>query len=107
MRKQLTGINRRQFLTSTALATAGLSLAGCSHTSVRPANEKLNLGFIGAGGRANENIAALTSENIVALSDVDDNNAAASFKKFPDAKRYRDFRKMLEQEKSLDAVVVS
>src|SRR4051812_46691362 len=105
MRKHST-ITRRRFLGSAALAATALSV-GCSHTSVRPANEKLNLGFIGAGGRANENIAALTSENIVALSDVDDNNAAASFKKFPDAKRYRDFRKMLEQEKSLDAVVVS
>src|ERR1043165_6027156 len=107
MRKQPIGINRRQFLNNAALAAAGLSLAGCSHTRLRPANEKLNLGFIGAGGRANENISALTSENIIALCDVDDNNAAASFKKFPDAKRYRDFRKMLEQEKSLDAVVVS
>lgn len=67
----------------------------------------MNLGFIGAGGRATENLKEMTSENIVALCDVDDKNAAASFAKFPNAKRYRDFRKMLEAEKSLDAVVVS
>jgi len=105
MRTQPT-ITRRRFLASSAVAAAG-TLAGCSHTPTRSPNEKLNIGFIGAGGRANENISALTGENIVALCDVDDNNAAAAFKKFPDAKKYRDFRKMLDTEKSLDAIVVS
>ncbi len=45
--------------------------------------------------------------NIVALCDVDDARAAASFNKFPDVKKYKDFRKMLEQSKEIDAVVVS
>src|SRR4051812_29548896 len=98
-------ITRRHFLASSAFAAAGATLAGCKSTPTRSPNEKLNLGFIGAGGRAAENIDKLTGENIVALCDVDDKNAAAAFKKFPDARRFRDFRKMLEQEKSLDAIV--
>src|SRR5256885_2249175 len=101
-------LTRRRFLESGSMAAAALSFAGCAQPKPqRSANEKLNIGFIGAGGRANENIAALASENIVALCDVDEKNAAASFAKYPSATRYRDFRKMLDQEKSLDAVVVS
>src|SRR6202044_2490493 len=46
------------------------------------------------------------SENIVALCDVDDKNAR-SFDKYPDAKRHKDFRKMLDKEKGIDAVIVA
>ena len=49
----------------------------------------------------------MQSERIVAIADVDDERASEAFKKFPDATRYRDFREMLDKEKSLDAVVVS
>ncbi len=70
-------------------------------------NEKLNLGIIGSGGRGGENLNGVQSENIVALCDVDEVNAAGAFKKYPNAKRYQDFRVMLEKEKNLDAVVVS
>ena len=48
----------------------------------------------------------MSSENIVALCDVDWDYAAKTFKKYPDAKRYKDFREMLEKEKNIDAVVV-
>ena len=104
--------SRRAFLKSSVTASMGLALGGCTHVGsqrgrrISP-NEKLNIGFIGAGGRATDNIRALEGENIVALCDVDQKNAAASFSRYPNAKRYRDFRKMLEAEKSLDAVVVS
>jgi len=107
MRKD--SITRRRFLGACATASAGLPLVGCFGPRPRrvAGNEKLNLGFIGAGGRAQENLSALAGENIVALCDVDDINAAKSFSKYHRAKQYRDFRRMLEQEKSLDAVVVS
>lgn len=49
---------------------------------------------------------AMNSENIVALCDVDSDYAAKTFNKYPRAKRYQDFRQMLEQEKGIDAVVV-
>ena len=47
-----------------------------------------------------------TSENIVALADVDWDHAARTFKRYPQAKKYRDFREMLDKEKGIDGVVV-
>ena len=95
------------------MAAAGLAIAGCARTQtasrirrISP-GQKLNIGVIGAGGRGANNLDAMAAENIVALCDVDDKNAAASFAKYPQARRYRDFRKMLEVEKSLDTVIVS
>lgn len=70
-------------------------------------NGKLDLAFVGAGGRAESNLEQLKSENIVALCDVDEERAAGSFRRYPKAKRYSDFRVMLEKEKHIDAVVVS
>ena len=70
-------------------------------------NEKLDIGIIGAGGRGADNLSAVSSENIVALCDVSQSNAARAASNFPNAKIYQDFRVMLDKEKSLDAVVVS
>jgi predicted dehydrogenase len=108
--KNHTLTSRRQFLGNAALVSVGLAAAPWPlHGAARKVspNEKLNLGIIGAGGRGFDNLMGVKSENIVALCDVDDERAKTAFGKFPDAKRYRDFRRMLDQEKSLDAVVVS
>jgi predicted dehydrogenase len=69
-------------------------------------NNRLNLGGIGIGGQGGEDLNEMTSENIVALCDVDWDHAAHTFKKFPKAKVYQDFRKMLDRERNIDAVVV-
>src|SRR5580765_3503222 len=98
---------RRDFLKQTALAASGTLLLGCQHLKrkVSP-NDKLNLGIIGVANRAAENFAAVASQNIVALCDVDDNYLRAASQKCPAAKTYNDFRKLLERN-DLDAVVVS
>jgi len=70
------------------------------------ANEKLNIAGVGAGGQAGGDLGQFTSENIVALCDVDWAHAAGTFKRFPQAKQYKDFRKMLEEVKEIDAVIV-
>ncbi|MCY3022250.1 MAG: Gfo/Idh/MocA family oxidoreductase [Planctomycetota bacterium] len=70
-------------------------------------SEKLNIAGIGVGGQGASDIKQVESQNIVALCDVDDNRAAGTLKQFPDAKRYKDFRKMLDAEKNIDAVVVA
>jgi len=71
------------------------------------ANNKLNIAGIGVGGRGASDIKEVSSENIVALCDVDMKNAAGTIKAHPDAKIYRDFREMLEKEqKNIDAVVI-
>ena len=101
---------RRHFLTSTAAITAGTWIAprfaiGQSGPS---ANEKINLAFIGCGGRGWDNLNALGGENIVALCDIDDQRAGGAFEKFPNAKRFKDYREMLDKMgKEIDAVVVS
>ena len=111
MRKTSSTRTRRQFLQETATLAAGMSLSWphVSQAATRKvaANDKLAIGIIGAGGRGWDNLQELQSERIVAIADVDDERASQAFKKFPDAATYRDFRKMLDKEKSLDAVVVS
>ncbi|MHC4362773.1 MAG: Gfo/Idh/MocA family protein, partial [Planctomycetota bacterium] len=108
-KKKNTGMSRRDFVGGAAAAAAFTIvprhvLGGAGHT---PPSEKLNIAGIGAGGKGAGDIGGVSSENIVALCDVDDEKAAETYKKFPKAAKYRDFRKMLEKEKSIDAVVVA
>lgn len=103
--------NRRQFVKTSAAAGAAL-LAGGYWSELRAAdsrspNEKLNIACIGTANRAAANVGGVAGENIVALCDIDDNYLGAAGQRFAKATRYNDFRKLLETEKSLDAVVVS
>ncbi|MCX5759346.1 MAG: Gfo/Idh/MocA family oxidoreductase, partial [Candidatus Hydrogenedentes bacterium] len=84
---------------------ASVSAQSAGPRSVAP-NEKLNIAGIGVGGQGGNDIDNLKSENIVALCDVDDAHAAAVYKRYPNAKTYRDFRVMLDKQKDIDAVVV-
>src|SRR5215212_8993399 len=62
-------------------------------------NEKLNIASIGAGGKASSDIRGCSpTENIVALCDVDDKQAAGIYKAFEKPPKYKDFRKMLDKE---------
>ena len=72
-------------------------------------NEKLNIASIGIGGQGASDIRQVSSENIIALCDVDwGTHTAETFRRFPNAKKYKDFRKMLDSEdKNIDAVTVS
>jgi predicted dehydrogenase len=70
-------------------------------------SDKLNIAAIGAGGMGGSNLERCAGENIVALCDVDDVRAAKTYARFPDAKRYKDFRKMLEAQKDIEAVIVA
>src|SRR5215203_4691633 len=104
-------LSRRQFLYYSALAASATALAGCAHPRGRrlSANDKLNIGVVGSGGKGSSDTdhCAEAGENIVALCDVDENQAANARQKYPQAKYYKDFRKMLESEKTLDAVIVA
>ena len=102
-------LTRRQFLRVTTALTAAASivprhvLGGAGQT---PPSEKLNLAGIGVGGQGGADLEEFKDHNIVALCDVDWAYAAHTFKKYPDAKRYKDFREMLDKEKGIDAVVI-
>lgn len=99
-------ITRRACLRSTA-AVAGFMILPSGLARGYAANEKVNMGVIGAGGRGNDNLKGVSGENIVALCDVDRGRLAAAARRFPAARTYTDFRKLLEECKDLDAVVVS
>ncbi len=73
-----------------------------------PPSGKLNIAGIGVGGQGAGDLMNLAGENIVALCDVDERQAGGTFNKFPNARKYKDFRVMLDKEhKNIDAVVVA
>ena len=102
-------LSRRRFLYSSTLAAGAAALAGPGLAAARSlsANDRLNIGAIGIGGKGSSDIDLCASENIVALCDVDEQLAASVRAKYPAARFYRDYRRMLDKEKSLDAVIVA
>ncbi|UCF17645.1 MAG: Gfo/Idh/MocA family oxidoreductase, partial [Phycisphaerales bacterium] len=101
---------RREFVSATA-AAAGFTIVSphvLGGSGRVPPSEKLNIAGIGVGGRGAGDLDAVRSQNIVALSDVDKKQAAPTFKRYPRAARYKDFRRMLDKEdKNIDAVIVA
>lgn len=103
-------ISRRRFVGHAAAMAAFTAvprhaLGGPRH--VAP-SEKLNIAGIGVGGRGGDDLRGVESEKIVALCDVDWQSAAGAFRRYPDARRYRDFREMLDKEgDAIEAVVIS
>ena len=100
---------RRQMLRTSALGAATVWTTAKSWGGEAPSspNEKLNIAGIGVGGQGGWDVGECASQNIVALCDVDDRRAAGNYQRFPKAKRFRDFRKMLDQiHGEMDAVVV-
>ncbi len=104
------GVSRRE-LVKTAATVAAFTIVPrhvLGGPRQVPPSEKLNIAGIGVGGQGAGDIQNVSSENIVALCDVDRRQAAETFKKFPNARQYSDFRVMLEKEnKNIDAVVVA
>ena len=102
-------ISRRHFIGGAAAAASFTIvprhvLGGNGNTSP---SDKLNIACVGAGGKGRSDVRDVSSENIVALCDVDEKRAAETFNLHPKANRYSDFRKMLETEKNIDAVTVT
>jgi predicted dehydrogenase len=115
MKKKLgTGVqpnlSRRSFIESSAAATAGFTIvpvhvvSGLGH---RPPSDKLNIAGVGVGNQGGAVIRSVKSENIVALCDVDWKYAGPVFDELPGARRFWDWRRMLDEMRdSIDAVVV-
>jgi predicted dehydrogenase len=107
-KRTFSSFNRRRFLQRTAAAGAALFTAPAV-LSARALNEKLNLVIIGCGGRGAANMKEMLKENIVALCDVSEPNLLRAAEKAPQARKFRDFRKLYDELKDgdFDAVVVS
>ncbi len=102
-------MTRRECLKSSAGAAAAFTVLPAGLARGYAANEKVNVGIIGAGGRGGANTKGVADQgqNIVALCDADRGRLGGAAKRFPDARAYTDFRELLSEEKKLDAVVVS
>ena len=120
--------SRRQFLKTSAAATVGMSLFGSAVPgTVRGANERIRVGFIGIGNRGSQLLHAFMANKdveIAALCDVyapyttriadDVDQRFRKSGKIPEMgesfpgkiKRFGDFRKLLE-EKDIDAVCIA
>ncbi len=103
-------LSRRRFLAAGAAATtAGLESLAHAYP-IRSANQKLNIAMVGVGkGGVGGvlNLPRMARENIVAMCDIDEQYAGPNFEKYPKARRWTDFRRMLDRQKDIDAVVVS
>lgn len=99
-------LSRRQFVQQASAIAAACWVAPVWGTTRSP-NEKLNIAVVGPGGRGFDNLMGVSGENIVAICDVDDTRAAKGIELFPQAKQFRDFRKLFDTPKLFDAVVVS
>jgi hypothetical protein len=97
---------RRAFISGSVAAFTILPrhvLGGPGYTAP---SDKLNIAGIGIGGMGRNFLQSMETENIVALADVDHDFAAKVFARYPNAKRYKDYRVMLEKEKGIDAVSI-
>ncbi len=118
MQNQNKNISRRSFIHTAALTAATVTivprhvLGGPGH---KAPSDTLNIGCVGIGGKGKSDVRSVASENIIALCDVDlkqaskrwGENETNAFDEHPKARVYTDFRKMLDQEKDLDAITVS
>ena len=106
--KLIQQITRRQAIKSTAaLAAISIVPRNILGRGAGAQSEKLNIAGVGIGGMGSGDIRSVASENIVALCDVDQNALTRQVKDFPKARTYSDFRKMLDSQKEIDAVVVA
>ncbi|MFQ6069216.1 MAG: Gfo/Idh/MocA family protein [Candidatus Aminicenantales bacterium] len=115
-----TTLTRRQFLGSTATAAAGMMIVPrhvLGGKGYRPPSDTLNIACVGIGGQGPWDVRKVSTENVVALCDVDDMQIANFLKSdkndpkhvemYQKAKKYRDFRIMLDKEKNIDAITVT
>ncbi|MBI2435772.1 MAG: Gfo/Idh/MocA family oxidoreductase [Candidatus Hydrogenedentes bacterium] len=108
--EERSNLGRRGFMRAAAASAAFSVLPHRLLFGQAKPSDLVNLAVIGAGGRGADNIQELQSKglaNIVALCDVDDARAAKTYEQFPETPKYKDFRRLLEQEKHIDAVLVA
>ena len=105
--KTTSQLNRRQMIAAGA-AAAAVSIVPrhvLGGPKFKPPSEKLNIAGVGLNGMGAGDIRNVAGENIVALCDVDRRVLDRLAKQYPKARLHADFRKMLQTQKDIDAVV--
>jgi predicted dehydrogenase len=113
-KNKIKDVSRRDFLQKTTAAAVGSFFIVPRHVLgkgfIAP-SDKLNVAGVGIGSKGFSDITNAYNkgaENVVALCDVDWSLGQKCFDKFPEAKKYKDFRKMFdEMGKDIDAVTIS
>ena len=104
-------ITRRSFLAKTTSGVATLTVVPSYVLGLRGAdspNNKLNIAAIGLCNQGGSDLQGMTSENIVALCDVNTRFSAKHANQFPKARQYQDFREMFDaMHKEIDAVLIA
>jgi predicted dehydrogenase len=101
-------VSRRRFLQTSALAAGAVTFGVPTLLRAANLNSKLNIASIGAMGKGESDTDHCSSENIVALCDVDSARCAKQLQKYAGAKFYQDYRKLFDDMASgIDAVTVS
>ena len=100
---------RRRFLATLAGATtfAIVPRRVLGGRGARPPSDRLVIAGVGLGARGADNLRNCEGETIGALCDVDQRLPAVVFRRHPKAKRYKDYRRLLEKEKGVEAVIVA
>lgn len=108
----MTDISRRKFLKESGAALGGMMIVpntvlGKKYGHKSP-SDKMNILGVGVGGRGAADLKEMETENIIGLADVDWKYAKHIFDKYPNAKKYNDYRKMYDELlKSADGVMVA
>ncbi|TXT27584.1 MAG: dehydrogenase, partial [Planctomycetota bacterium] len=103
---------RRDFLKNSAVVGASAAFTAASWSRVYGANDKLNIASVGPGGKGWSDLIETAKSphvNVVALCDIDEstNHLGRAAEKFPAAKKFFDYRKLLAEAKTFDAIIVS
>lgn len=101
---------RRSFLErSTALAAFTIVPRRVLGRGYKAPSDTVNVASIGVGGMGRNDVRGIQQAggNIAALCDVDDDAVADAFRSFPQARRYKDYRELIDRERGIDAVTVS
>lgn len=105
-------MRRRTFISSSASSAFAFQFVPAhvvrAQGEAKTPSNKIRIAAIGCGGQGGADLRGMAGEDVVALCDVDDRRAAESFNRFPNAKRFKDFRKMFDaMGKDIDAVLVA
>jgi hypothetical protein len=103
-------LTRRRFVRNLMAVAGGLILLPDSRSArCYAANDKINMALVGLSGRGSWFVDTMPNmSNVVGLCDVNDRRAEGAYKQIPNARRFRDYRKMLdEMDKQIDAIVVA